>query len=148
MLDYVFFDRRPFDLFVAYVRAAGLEPVTSTGEETFDVSLPEDLDDDLAGRIEAEYDRLLDMNRELYFAESEAGPDNFSMAGIELHLKDGTTSVVDVRPEMLSRLLDALSYDELAAFVADIVRRVEDPDARTFCQRVRAGDVEFPNDGD
>lgn len=143
MLDYVFFDRRPFDLFIAYVRAAGVEPTTCIDEETFEVSLADDLDDDLAGRIEAEYDRLLDMNRELYYAENEAGPNNFSMAGIELHLKDGTKSVVDVRPEILSKLLDALSYDELTAFVADIVRRVEDPDARTFCQRVRAGDIDF-----
>lgn len=143
MIDYVFFDKRPSEMFADYLRALGLAPEVEAGEETFEVRLPDDVDDSLTDRIEAEYDRLLDMNRDLYYAETEAGPENFSMAGITLFLKDGTTSMVDVTPEFLNRILDVMSYDELADFVAAVVARVEDPDARTFCQRVREGDVAF-----
>ena len=143
MLDYVFFDERPYTLFLDVLKGLGLTPVTKTEEGMFEASLSDDLDDDLAQKVEVEYDRLLDMNRELFYAESEAGAKNFRMASLILHLKDGTTSLADVDPKVLAQILEVVSLDDWTALVAAIVKGVENPDDRTYCQRVRAGDVEF-----
>ncbi len=143
MLEYVFFDERPFTMFLDFLKGLGLAPQVKRDEEIFQASLPDDLDDDLTDRIEIEYDRLLDLNRELFYGENEAGRKNFHMASLILHLKDGRTSLVDVAPPILSKILEALTLEEWTALVASIVAGVETPDERTFCQRVRAGDVDF-----
>ncbi len=45
MLEYVFFHPVPFERFVESLRAKGLDPQTGNDEESYEVSLPEDLDD-------------------------------------------------------------------------------------------------------
>lgn len=143
MLDYVFFHEQPFAIFVAYLKGLELTPETKCDDEVFEVSLPDDLNDDLAEKIEIEYDRLLDLNRDMVFAQGQAEGRNYRMASLVLQLKDGKTSQVDVEPEIISKVLEVLTLKEWSALVASIVSGVEDPDERLFCQRVRAGDVDL-----
>jgi hypothetical protein len=151
MLEYVFFDERPFKMFVAFLEARGLKPetrieaeITTEDDRSFQVGLEDDdLDDDLNGTIEAEYERLLDLNQELFYEEAEAGPANYRMASVVLHLKDGRTSNADVPPEILGKILKAVSIEEFDAFLSAVVAAVEEPDDRSFCRKVRDGDVGF-----
>ena len=151
MLEYVFFDERPFKMFVEFLEGKGLNPetrieaeVTTVDDKSFQAMLDDDdLDDELNDAIESEYERLLDLNQELFYEEAEAGPANYRMASVVLHLKDGRTSNANVPPEILGRILRAVSIEEFDAFLSAVVAAVEDPDDRSFCRKVRDGDVSF-----
>lgn len=143
MLEYVFFDERPYRLFLDFLEEQGLSPESNAGEGTYEVRLPDDLDDPVSEMVEAEYDRLFEMNRELYYAESEAGKDNYHMAGLVLHLKDGAITNAYVPPAVLAKILEAVTLDELDVVLKAVVQAVEEPDARSFCKRVRDGDGKF-----
>jgi len=133
MLEYIFFDERPWQGFCEFLRAQGLQPLTSRGDEGWLVALPEDLDDDLNERIEASYDELLDYNEALV-AEAE-GEAHVHTAGINVSLSDGRVVQAAVDPALMQRLLQAVSPQELGAFVDAIADAVENPDERPFCRR-------------
>ena len=136
MLDYVFFSHQPYDRFVAYLRERGLSPVCSEGEETFEVSLPEDLESALSDRVEAFYDEMMDLNQALFEAES-APPHDHHAAGVVVNLKDGRTVYADVDPRLLAKVMQAVTPEELGGLVNAIVDAVEAPDERSLCQRMR-----------
>lgn len=140
MLEYIFFHRQPFDAFVEYLNERGLAPETEVEEDSFEVRLPEDLDDDLAAEIEERYDAFMDMNRELFEQTQEQGADNYQAAGVVLNLKDGQAVYAHVDPALLARVMTVLSPQEFGEIVNAIVDAVEDPDTRTFCQRMRDGE--------
>ena len=84
MLEYIFFDERPWRRFIEYLESLGLEPEASSGEEGWLVALPEDLDDEVDDKIEAFYDQMLDVNESLV-AEAE-GQSHVHTAGINVTL--------------------------------------------------------------
>jgi hypothetical protein len=133
MLEYIFFHERPWRLFIDRLRSLGLEPEASSGEDGWLVGLPEDLDDELDAEIEAYYDQMLALNESLV-AESE-GDAHQHRAGINLTLSDGRVVQAAVDPELMQRLLTAISAEELGELVSLIVDAVENPDQRPFCQR-------------
>lgn len=141
MLEYVFFHPIPFQRFVEFLKSRGLSPVTGGDEETFEVALPEDLDDALSNEIERQYDALMDMNQELFEREQGSDASNYHAAGVVLNLKDGKTIYADVEPGLLARIMSVLSAEEFGEVVNAIVDAVENPDTRTFCQRMRDADA-------
>lgn len=140
MLEYVFFDRRPYEQFVDFVRQLGLAPECSEDEDNFEVALPEDLDAELNDRIEAFYDEMMDLNRELFDSEREQDGDNYQAAGVVVNLQDGRTVYADVDSALLGRIMTVLTPQEFGEVVNAIVDAVEHPDTRTFCQRMRDQD--------
>ena len=133
MLEYIFFHERPWRRFIDYLKQLGLEPEASSGEDGWLVALPEDLDDQLDAKVEAYYDQMLALNESLV-AESE-GDSHVHRAGINLTLADGRVVQAAVDPELMRRLLTAISPEELGELVSVIVDAVENPDQRPFCQR-------------
>ncbi|MES9960126.1 MAG: hypothetical protein ABW089_06815 [Sedimenticola sp.] len=133
MLEYIFFHERPWTLFVEYLRQKGLDPVSDHEEQGYMVRLPEDTDDDLMGAIETRYDELLDLNEALFSAGQE--DEHLHTAGVSVALNDGRTVQAAVEPELLGRLLQVVSADELGRFVSAIVDAVENPDERSICRR-------------
>ena len=133
MLEYIFFDELPWRRFIDYLESLGLSPLGSSGDEGWLVALPEDLDDELDARIEAYYDRMLEMNESLV-AEAE-GEAHVHTAGINVTLSDGRVVQAAVDPSMMRRLLEVLSYQELGDLVNAIVEAAEHPDERPICQR-------------
>ncbi len=131
MLDYIFFDELPWQRFIDFLKAQGLHPITSRGDEGWLVSLPEEIDDDLYDRIEVYYDEMLELNETLV---SGSASENYQ-AGVSVNLADGRTVQAAVDPGLLARLLDAVSPAELGDLVNAIVDAVENPDQRPFCQR-------------
>ncbi len=133
MLEYIFFDQRPWQLFIDFLCDQGLDPQSAQEEQGFMVRLPDDTDDDLMEAIEARYDELLDMNEQL-FSEQE-GEEHVHRAGVSVNLSDGRMVEAAVSPLLLNRILEVLSTDELGQFINAIVDAVENPDQRPFCQR-------------
>lgn len=137
MLEYIFFHPTPFEQFVGFVREQGLSPETFSTEESFEVHLPEDIDDGLSERIEERYDALMELNQKLFEEAQGENPDSYHAAGVVLNLRDGKTVYADVDPHLLGRIMAVLSAEEFGEVVNAIVDAVEAPDTRSFCQRMR-----------
>ena len=134
MLEYIFFDRRPWQKFIDFLREMDLQPLSAEEDQGFMVRIPEETDDQLMEAIEAYYDDMLDMNEALFAAEANSD-EHHHVAGVSVHLDDGRTVQAEVSPALLSRMLEVLSTDELGQFVNAIVDAVEHPDTRSICRR-------------
>ena len=104
------------------------------------VRLPEEIKDDVLENLEDYYDELLDLDKEITEQKlAENTPDSTSdtlhTAGITIQLKDGRNVYANVNPELLNRVLQSISPDELNAIVNAITEAVENPDTRGLCQR-------------
>ncbi|MBI1422210.1 MAG: hypothetical protein GC149_02005 [Gammaproteobacteria bacterium] len=141
MLEFIFFHETPHRLFVDWLKEKGLAPESSIEDETFQVALPEDLDDALYDEIEEKYETFMEMNEEI-LREENADEAGYHMAGIAVHLKDGNVSYADIDPKLLGRVMGAITAEEFAIIVDAIVTAVENPQDRTFCQRQRDKDTE------
>jgi hypothetical protein len=133
MLEYIFFDERPWRQFIDYLESLGLQPTSSSGDQGWLVALPEDLDDALDEKVEAYYDRMLEMNESLV-AEAE-GEAHVHTAGVNVTLADGRVVQAAIEPKLMQRLLAAVTPEELGELVNAIADAVENPDERPFCQR-------------
>jgi hypothetical protein len=142
VLDYIFFHPIPFDRFMDFLNQKGVQPETRCDDGSYQVRVPDDLADALSVEIEERYDELMALNQELFESEQRDGPDNYHAAGVVVNLKDGTTVYADVEARLLSRVMTVLSAEEFGQLVDAIIDAVEDPDARSLCQRVRDRDPE------
>jgi CCR4-NOT transcriptional regulation complex NOT5 subunit len=143
MLEYVLFHQKPLELFVEYLKNNNIEAVTNENDGVYEIKIPEDLNETLLEEIEDKYDDLMDMNQELYYRENAPSAENFRMASLNLILKNGEKTAAHIRPDLLAQVLDVISHDDLFELVQAVVDAVENPDERTYCQKVRAGDVNF-----
>ena len=144
MLEYVLFHKQPLELFVTFLAQKGIKAkVEESDDGIFEIAIPEDLDQALLDEIEQKYDGFMELNQELYYEENAPAADNYRMASINIRLKNGQNTMAHIRPELLANVLDVISDEELFEMVQTIVDAVENPDERTYCQKVRAGDVEF-----
>lgn len=133
MLEYVFFDQRPFDQFSEHVKGLGLSPVCRvTDHDEYLVELPDDIDAAIVGRVEACYEKMMGISEALMAAEDDS---HYSAAGVQVSLSNGQHIVASVEPGLLKKVLSVLSYDELGAFVDSIAAAVESPDSRPICKR-------------
>ena len=133
MLEYIFFDERPWRGFLEYLENLDLTPKSTLSEETWLVALPEDIEDELFERIEAFYDQMLDYNEEL-IAEAE-GDAHVHAAGINITLSDGRIVQAAIDPKLMRRLLEAVTPEQLGEFVERVVDAVESPANSSLCQR-------------
>ena len=143
MLEYVLFHQKPFELFVEYLKANKLQPETGENNGVFEIKIPEDTEAALSDQIETYYDELMDMNRELFFAENARSEENFSVASVVIKLKNGETTNAHVSPDLLYRVIEAIGSEGLDELVTAIADAVENPDMRCFGQKVREGEVTF-----
>ena len=143
MLEYILFHEKPFNLFCDFLQNNKIVFQTKADNGMFEALISEDTAGDMVEIIEAEYDRLMLMNQEIFFAENETDENNYRMATIMLELKDGSYTSAHVRPDLLGKIMDVISDEELNEFTRSMVTAVENPDDRTYCQKVRAGEVDF-----
>jgi hypothetical protein len=137
MLEYVFFHPRPYAEFIEFLRTRGIDPETESAEGSHEVRVPEDLDDALSDAIEERYDALMALNQELFEQEQAQDADNYHAAGVVVNLQDGSTVYADIDPRLLGRVMEVLTPQEFGQVVSAIADAVENPDTRTFCQRMR-----------
>jgi hypothetical protein len=141
MLEYVFFQEQPRKRFQGLLKEQGLTWTLEAGEmETVVVIDETGVDAELADRIEAFYDELFALEQAHYAATLPAA-DRESATAVAVRRKDGRTIVADLPPELVARILTAISPDELRDFVDTIVDAVHDPNGRTPNPgEARAGD--------
>lgn len=140
MLEYVFFDERPRDQFVTFLQQRSVELKLEEDDGLLKVWISEDLDDDLDEAIEDFYDDMMALNQQLYEDENNEAEVGYNAAGIVLELNTGENVYAQVDPELLGRIMTVVTPDEFNTVVNAIVEAVENPDARTPCQRIREGD--------
>lgn len=146
MLEYVFFHQKPFELFVSFLKEHQLKVETDENDGVYDIKTPDDLTRELSEKIEKEYDRLMQMNHELFFAENPTSNDNYRMATVMITLKNGDLTSAHIPPDILGRVLEVIDEVELNEIITAVVEAVENPDERSYCQKVRAGEVSFDGD--
>ncbi len=134
MLEYIFFDERPWQKFIQFLEQRQLDHLPAREEQGYLVRLPEDIDDARMDEIEAYYDEMLDMNEALFVEQADEAEHRHA-AGISVNLSDGRTVQAEVDPALLNRLLQVVSIDELGRFVNAIADAVEHPDERSICRR-------------
>jgi hypothetical protein len=133
MLEYVFFDQRPWQDFIDYVTRLGVPVETAQDDEEWLVYLPEELDDETDEMVEARYEILFEMNERL-IAEQQ-GSAHVDVAGININLMDGRVVLAEVDPKLINRLLQVVSIEELGEFVSAIAQAVEQGNEQPLCQR-------------
>ena len=137
MLEYIFFHDAPYKLFIEFLDKQGLTPQTSEEDETFTVFVSEDTEDLLVERIEARYEELFDLNRELFEENEAEDNNNYGGASVVVNLSDGSFSYADVDPVLLNKVLQVISPEEFGGMVAAIADAVENPQEKSYCQRLR-----------
>ena len=132
MFDYVFFNPAVRDRFLERLRDLDVTCESRETEGELVVSVDEDLADDLLERIDDLHEQLLD--EEQVLIEQVEAPERHA-AGITIQLQDGRSVQAAVDPELLNRFLQAVTIEELGAFVQTIAEAVENPDDIPFCHK-------------
>ncbi len=136
MLEYVFFHEEPVRRFCSFLSELGLSPCDRNNGESWLVTLEEEaVDDETADSIDAIYDQMFDLDQQLYDSGMQEDSENFGSAGVVVNLNDGTSVYADVPPELLHRIMQVLTPQELGDLVNAIVDAVEKPDSRPLCKR-------------
>jgi signal transduction histidine kinase len=137
MLEYVLFHEKPFNMFVEYLKSRGIAPQTTRNGEIFEISFPDNITDELSEEVEEKYDQFMSMNQEMFYAENADDEENYRMASIMITLTNGDLTSADIRPELMAKIIDSVGEIELNELVTAVVKAVENPDGRTFCERFR-----------
>ena len=136
MLEYVFFHEEPVRRFRSFLCELGLSPGDRNSGESWLVTLEEEsIDDETADRIDAIYDEMFDLDQQLYDSGMQEDSENFGSAGVVVNLNDGSSVYADVPPDLLHRIMQVLTPQELGDLVNAIVDAVEKPDSRPLCKR-------------
>lgn len=133
MLEFIFFHDRLADEFSARLSELTVPHQSRTDALGFVVSVADDLEEDLLERLDGMYEELLVKSEDLLNATDDATEKQ--SAAVNFSLRDGRTAQASVRPELMNKILGALSFEELNEFVEAIVDSLENPDDRPFCQR-------------
>ncbi len=130
MLEYVFFDEGIRDKFVEELRAKGVD-VTTSDDGGCLAEVPEDLDDKLSDEVDYLYEKLLQETAELL--EESEGVFEKNVIGVMVALEDGTPCTIRLDPDLVARLLNCISMEELRDLAQTIAEGVQNPDNRPLC---------------
>ena len=138
MFEYILFDEKPFQLFMTYLAEKGIEAETEIEEdESYEIKISDDIDDDLLDEIEVRYEALMDMNQQMVNDEEKANDANYHMAALVVTLKNGEVSYADIDPDIMARIIAVITPQELGDLVNSIADAVENPQPKSYCQRMR-----------
>src|SRR5688500_11029586 len=133
MLDYIFFNDKLLEKYIAFLEERGIDFDKRRDEMGFVVSIPEDLENGLEDEADSFYEELLARHEDLM--ETEGDPLDKNVAAITVNLSDGRVVYAPVRPALLNKLLAAISPQEVGELVHAIATCVENPDDRPICKR-------------
>lgn len=133
MIEYVFFHQPLADAFIERLVALSITHATKADELGFVVAVPEDLDDAVMDELDELHEELLAQSETLLNAAE--GDTEKQAAALNITLGDGRIVQAPVRPVLMNKLLDALSFEEINELLEAIVDSIEHPDSRPFCRR-------------
>lgn len=137
MLEYLFFTSSVADKFIKVLKERNLDYIQEAEpmQGAIVLKIAEGVDDDLWDALDDLYDELSEEDQALL----EEGIDDSgakSAAGIYLQLLGGKQTIAQVDPDIMNKILSAITMDELNAFIDTIVRSVENPDDSPICKRL------------
>jgi len=130
MLEYVFFDEGIRNKFVETLREKGVD-IRTADEDGCIAEVPEDLDDALADEVDYLYEKLLQETAELL--EETEGAFEKNVMGVMVALEDGTPCTIRLDPDLVARVLNCISMEELRDMAQTIAEGVQNPDNRPLC---------------
>jgi len=136
MLEYLFFNQEIADRFIKFLNEKGLEWEQHVDPmlDSIVIKTSEDIDDDLWDELDDYHEKLGPADQKL-LEDALDGETETNAAGIYIQLANGDQTVAQVNPEVMNRMLDVISMDELNEFVEIIVSSVEKPDDSPICEK-------------
>lgn len=139
MLDYIFFNATLSAKFKDHLTKVGIEFKTVDDDDFGSVqgeivSIPDETEETLLSELQELYDELQEELEAIL--EQEGDGLLMNAAGMQTKLKNGTICTLRVEPDVVTRILTVLEFDELQAFIDNIARSVEEPDAGHFCHNI------------
>jgi len=131
MLEYLFFHKPQLEQFIEFLNRHVVDYRVEDHEVGYTVGVPEGIDDETGDAVDHEYERLLQAQGAL--AAAEEGGLVQDVAGVGITLADGTPCTLRIDPELMSRMLDAISLEELRDLMQSIASQMENPDNRPLC---------------
>ena len=139
MLDYIFFDSKLSDKFKDHLTKVGINFQCKIDRDFGSIqgeiiSIDENTNEQVLKALQVLYDDLQDELEQTL----EKTPDALAIdaAGMQVKLQSGLMCTLRVDPDVVTRILTVLEFDELQAFVDNIARSVEEPDSGHFCHNV------------
>ncbi|BAS68175.1 hypothetical protein [Bathymodiolus septemdierum thioautotrophic gill symbiont] len=139
MLDYIFFDTVLAGEFKDHLTKIDIR-FQAESDDGFGsiqgeiISIADDTSDKVLDELQILYDELQEKMEDIL--EQEGDGLLMDAAGMQTQLKDGSMCTLRVEPSIVTKILTVLEFDELQAFVDNIARSVEEPDAGHFCHNV------------
>ncbi|HEY9147627.1 MAG TPA: hypothetical protein VIQ22_01345 [Gammaproteobacteria bacterium] len=127
MLEYVFFDEGIRDKFIEQLRGEGIE----VSFDELIVEVPEELDRVLADKVDYYYEKLLQETAALLEEGEDALEKN--VMGVHVALEDGSACTIRLDPELVARVLNCITMEELRDMAQAIADGVQNPDNRPLC---------------
>jgi hypothetical protein len=131
MLEYVFFDESIRRKFAEFLAEKQVDYRLNDEDGGCIAEVPEDLDDTLADAIDHCYEKLLQETAELMEQTEDALEKN--VMGVQVALSNGTPCTIRLDPDLVARVLNCISMEELRDMAQAIAEGVENPDNRPLC---------------
>ncbi len=134
MLDYLFFSESLCQRFEDSLKSHQQPYQRQQDDETITIQLDEDLlDEDLCDELDDFYDQLFDEQAEITAAEES---EDVNLVAVQYTDANGDVGVVTLEPDLVNRLNQVLSLEELQSLVQTVAEAVESNDRRSMCQRL------------
>ena len=127
MLEYIFFEESLLKRFTDYLAELGVEFQL----DDMEVGVPEEIDEALVEAIEDKYQFLLQQNAELLESTDDALEKN--LAAVMVQLSTGQSCNIKFAPDLLAKLLECISMEELRDLVQSVALAVENPSDKPVC---------------
>jgi len=131
MLEYVFFDESIRQKFADFLAENKVEYRLNDEDGACLAEVPEDLADELGDAIDECYEKLLQETAELMEGTEDGLEKN--VMGVQVALSNGTPCTIRLDPDLVARVLNCISMEELRDMAQTIAEGVENPDNRPLC---------------
>jgi len=131
MLEYVFFDVTIRQKFADFLAEKGVDCRLNDEDGGCIAEVPDDLGRELDDAIDHYYEMLLQETAELIESTDDALEKN--VMGVQVALSNGTPCTIRLDPDLVARVLNCISMEELRDMAQTIAEGVENPDNRPLC---------------
>jgi hypothetical protein len=134
--EYIFFDESLRDRFMAFAAEVGRVECRTWPDriEGWVVELPGGMAPGVQVAVEAEYDALMDQQREM--ADASDGADARDLMGVTVTLPSGKPCVVRLPAATGRRLVEHFTFEEIHQLVSSIAAGVANPSGGSICRDI------------
>ena len=133
MLEFIFFNDDLHDQFVEFAESLDLECESRLDVLGTVVMVPEDLPDEIEDQLEDRYAELMEAQAAL--ADEDTDVSQHQAVGISVTLSDGSEHMLKLDPEIVKRMLECFTLEEMRELVNAIAISLQNADGTPLCQR-------------